>query len=390
MTPRCIFRRFRRWYSRTRDPQPLGTLRVREVPLTVRTEVLTVDRREPDADAIARAARCLVQGGLVAFPTETVYGLGVHALDRSAVLRLFEAKGRPAHDPLIVHVATLADVSPLVEGLPRHASRLADTFWPGPLTLIMERSAAVPGEVSAGLGTVAIRIPAHPVARALLQAAGIPIAAPSANLFSRPSPTRAEHVLQDLDGRIDIVLDAGPTDVGVESTVLDLTTDPAVLLRAGAVSLESIRTVVPDAIVMARSAADAGLPMPSPGLLSKHYAPRAPLTLYRGNSASVRAAMRQAINEAVQAGTRVGVLATDGDREALRALDVVFAGIGDADRAESVASRLYSALRELDLAGVDVILVQDAPHDDGLWRAVRDRLRRAAASIVSVPDQPGS
>jgi L-threonylcarbamoyladenylate synthase len=353
----------------------------------VTTEILSVNPQSPEPAAIARAARCLREGGLVAFPTETVYGLGVHALDRSAVVRLFEAKGRPANDPLIVHVAALTDAVPLVLELPAHADRLARAFWPGPLTLVMRRGPAVPREVTAGLDTVAIRVPAHPVAHALILASKVPVAAPSANLFSRPSPTRAEHVLQDLDGRIDMVVDGGATDVGVESTVVDLTADPPVVLRAGAVSLESVRAVVPEVTVAMRSTeAEGNAPMPSPGLLSRHYSPRAPMVLYRGFHSDVREAVRAAASAAAAAGQRAGVLATDDDVSAFEGLDVTVAGIGDGCRAEDVASRLYAALRELDIAGVDLVLARDFEQEDGLWRAVRDRLQRAAGSIVRVPD----
>ncbi|NOT26190.1 MAG: threonylcarbamoyl-AMP synthase [Acidobacteria bacterium] len=349
--------------------------------------MLKVNPQSPEPEAIARAARCLRDGGLVAFPTETVYGLGVHALDRSAVLRLFEAKGRPANDPLIVHVAALTDAAALVLGLPTHADRLARAFWPGPLTLVMRRGPAVPDEVTAGLETVAIRVPAHPVAHALILASTVPIAAPSANLFSRPSPTRAEHVLQDLDGRIDMVVDGGATDVGVESTVVDLTTDPPVVLRAGAVSLESLRAVVPEVALAVRpTEADGNMPMPSPGLLSRHYSPRAPMVLYRGRQASTREAVRAAASAAIATGQRVGVLATDDDVKTFEGLDVTVAGIGDGSRAEHVASRLYAALRELDIAAVGLVLARDFEQEDGLWRAVKDRLQRAAGSVVMVPD----
>jgi len=180
------------------------------------TDVIRVDPVTPDPAALARAAECLRRGGLVAFPTETVYGLGVHALDRGAVQRLFEAKGRPANDPLIVHVDAVESIQALVATVPDAARQLAARFWPGPLTIVLPRSSRVPDEVTAGLNTVAIRVPAHPVARALLSAAGIPVAAPSANLFSRPSPTRASHVLDDLAGRIDLVVDGGATHVGAK------------------------------------------------------------------------------------------------------------------------------------------------------------------------------
>jgi L-threonylcarbamoyladenylate synthase len=345
------------------------------------TFVISVDRVNPHPPDIARAADCLRRGGLVAFPTETVYGLGVHALNRDAVRRLFDAKGRPAGDPLIVHVAEFADVARLAATVPAAAAVLAARFWPGPLTLVLPRGASVPLEVTAGLETVAIRIPAHPVARALLAAAAIPIAAPSANLFSRPSPTRAAHVLDDLNGRIDMVVDAGSTDVGLESTVLDLTVHPPEILRPGAIALEELQTILPTLRVAPR---DANAPMPSPGLLPRHYAPRAPLTLYQGETEAARDALAAAVREAIVSRRRVGVLATSGDMGILEGLAVVVAGLGADDDAERMASRLYAALRELDTAQVDIILAREAVRDDGLWRALRDRLRRAAAQVIVV------
>ncbi len=354
------------------------------------TAVVRVDPVRPNQEDIARAAECLRRGGLVAFPTETVYGLGVHALDGAAVRRLFEAKGRPASDPLIVHVSAFDRAAPLVVSLPDEAEALASRFWPGPLTLVLRRASSMPLEVTAGLDTVAVRVPAHPVAHALLLAASLPVAAPSANLFSRPSPTLAAHVLDDLDGRIDMVVDAGPTPVGVESTVLDLTVDPPAVLRSGAISVEMLRTVVPavrptvaqfDAVPVPPGDLE---PMRSPGLLSKHYAPRAPMTIYRGEPTGVGEALRATALEAVASGLRVGVLAATGDVQALREMPVVIAALGSADDAETTAARLYAALRELDTARVDVILARDIARDDGLWRAVRDRLHRAAAKMIAI------
>ncbi|HXH26058.1 MAG TPA: L-threonylcarbamoyladenylate synthase [Vicinamibacterales bacterium] len=351
------------------------------------TELLRVDPDHPDAAAVARAAERLKAGGLVAFPTETVYGLGAHALDRDAVRRLFAAKGRPATDPLIVHVGGLDDAGVLVAGMPAAAQRLASRFWPGPLTLVLRRSPVVPDEVTAGLATVAVRAPSHPVARALLDAAGIPIAAPSANLFSRPSPTRAEHVLQDLDGRIDIVVDGGPTPVGVESTVLDLTGPEPIVLRPGAVTPEMLRAVLPGVRVRS-AAARQGVAAPSPGLLERHYAPRAPLTLYEGDADRVLARLAGDARAEATGGRRVGLILADDDRlhAALHHLpphiDVVT--VGPAANLAAVASRLYAALRELDAAGVDMILARGFPADTGLGLALQDRLRRAAGRIVRV------
>lgn len=351
-----------------------------------RTEVVRVDPQQPDPDDIARAAGCLRHGGLVAFPTETVYGLGVHAFDRDAVQRLFEAKGRPANDPLIVHISSFDQLPSLVSEVPDIARALAARFWPGPLTLVMRRNSAVPREITAGLDTVAVRVPSHPVARALLGAVGLPIAAPSANLFSRPSPTRAAHVVNDLNGRIDMILDGGPTQVGVESTVVDITADAPLLLRPGAISVEVLRSVIPllrlrDAPALPTRADE---PMASPGLLSKHYAPRAPLTLYHGNPAALGAALIEGARRALSQGLRVGVLGTTEDTSALRAMPLVFAELGSAFDDQQVAARLYAALRELDDQHVDVILARDIASRDGLGRAIGDRLQRAAAETVRI------
>jgi L-threonylcarbamoyladenylate synthase len=325
------------------------------------TTVLRITADTPEPEPIADAAACLRRGGLVAFPTETVYGLGVAALDAAAVRRLFAAKGRPSDDPLIVHVASLEGVAPLVSLRPALVDTLAARFWPGPLTLVLRRSALVPNEVTAGLETVAVRVPAHPVAQALLVAAAIPVAAPSANLFSRPSPTRAAHVLQDLDGRIDMVIDGGSTQVGVESTVLDLSGDVPEVLRPGAVTLEMLRPLVPG--VRLRTAAEAAGPQRSPGLLTRHYSPRAPLTLYEGPPGRVLARMQADLQIAQAAGRRVGVLAPDDDTAVM-------------------AAGLYAALRQFDADGVDEIFARLPPTADGLSQAIADRLRRAAAGRV--------
>jgi L-threonylcarbamoyladenylate synthase len=329
------------------------------------TLVLPVDPTAPDAGTIARAAACLRAGGLVAFPTETVYGLGAHALDAAAVARLFEAKGRPANDPLIVHIARFDRIDALVSHVPAGARDLAARFWPGPLTLVLPRRDIVPSSVTAGLPTVAIRIPSHPVARALLEAADVPVAAPSANLFSRPSPTRASHVRDDLHGRIDMILDAGPTEVGVESTVLDLSSGTPTVLRPGAVGVEALRAVIGSVRVRDAhvSSADTAA-MPSPGLLSKHYSPRAPLTLYEGDPDRAWARLNADADAARAAGRRIGI--------------VDFAASAAAD----AASRLFATLRELDASGVEAIFVRGVATTDGLGLAVQDRLRRAAAGRI--------
>jgi len=354
------------------------------------TDVIRVDPASPDLAALKPAADRLRSGGLVAFPTETVYGLGAHAMDAAAVRRVFEAKGRPANDPLIVHIPRIESLDQLVSQVPDTARTLVAKFWPGPLTLVLPRAAGVPDEVTAGLRTVAVRMPSHPVARALLDLADVPVAAPSANLFSRPSPTRASHVLDDLKDRIDVLIDGGSTDVGIESTVLDLTGDTPTILRPGATTLEALRKLLPQ-IVVARpvaSAPGAPTPLASPGMLDKHYSPRAPMTLYEGTGAvdAMVADARLARNR----GQRIGILAADEDRRKLGAAGGVEGGpplkivtVGASDDGDAVAARLYGALRELDAAGVDLILVRGFPARGGIGLAIQDRLRRAAGNRIA-------
>jgi L-threonylcarbamoyladenylate synthase len=332
----------------------------------MKTAVFRIDSHAPNADVIAEAARILRAGGLVSFPTETVYGLGANALDAAAVARIFVAKGRPANNPLIVHVANAGEARGIVTDWPPSAERLAERFWPGPLTLVLPRRDTVPDAVTAKGPTVAVRVPAHPLAQALVRVAGVPIAAPSANRSMELSPTRAEHVLRGLDGRIDMLLDGGPTAGGIESTVLDLTTMPPRLLRPGLLSLVELEAVIGPVTRAAPSAREATTALPSPGLLPRHYAPRTPLECVETASAERVAAL-------LREGWRIGwmtfadpVVAPSGAM--LRVLPSDPAGY---------AAQLYAVLHELDAAGLDRILVT-LPPDTVEWLAVRDRLGRAA------------
>ena len=334
-----------------------------------------------DAAAVARAAAVIRAGGLVAFPTETVYGLGAHALDDEAVARIFAAKGRPASDPVIVHVADARALNDLASFVPARAARLAAAFWPGPLTMIVPKSAAVPSRVTAGGPTVAVRVPAHPVALALLRAAGVPIAAPSANRFSRPSPTRAADVLEDLGDVVDVVLDGGSTTHGVESTVLDLTSEPPRVLRPGAVTLDALQTVDPDVVARETVVRDSATPLTAPGTLLKHYSPRAEVRLWTGAPDRVRASLREDARAQVAAGRRVGALLTDEDRYVMDGLVVTIVSLGAEDRPADAAARLFAGMRDLDHAGVDVVLVRD-PGREGLGLTLWDRLYRAAEGRV--------
>ncbi len=334
----------------------------------MRTQVIAVDPAAPDAAVLARAAAVLRGGGLVAFPTETVYGLGVNALDAAAVGRLFAAKGRPAQNPLIVHVAEVAQAREFAADWPEAAARLAAQFWPGPLTLVVRKQPVVPDAVTAGGPTVALRLPAHPVALALLRTAALPVAAPSANRSSTISPTRAEHVLRSLDGRIDLVLDGGPTPGGLESTVVDVTVTPPRLLRPGLVTPAELEAVLGR---VARSGnAGAGEVLRSPGMLSRHYAPSVPLECVAEDAAAGR------VTELLRQGMRVGWLTFAAppdvvDAERLRVLALP-------REPAAYAAQLYAALHGFEADGVERIVVTLPPADEE-WLAVRDRLRRAAA-----------
>jgi L-threonylcarbamoyladenylate synthase len=326
---------------------------------------LRVDPRAPDPETIGRAAVVLKEGGLVAFPTETVYGLGAHALDTAAVARIFAAKGRPGYNPLIVHLAEAAEARALAAEWSEAAGRLAEAFWPGPLTLVVPRAARVPEAVTAGLPSVALRVPAHPVAHALLTAAAVPVAAPSANRSTQVSPTTAAHVVQSLGGRVDLVLDGGPTTVGIESTVVSLTGEVPTVLRPGTLSVDELRAVVGEVELASAHGGGRGA-RPSPGMLDRHYAPRAEVVLFADPEEA-----REIAGKAREEGKRVAALTYEA--EELPGAEV--ARLPPDSR--GYAARLYSALHALDDRGFDLILVESVP-DTPEWAGVRDRLRRAA------------
>ena len=327
-------------------------------------------------EALDRAAQILRAGGLVALPTETVYGLGANALDRDAVGKIFEAKQRPAWDPIIVHIADLAMLDGLVTEIPEAARRLMETFWPGPLTLLLPRTAAVPDAVTAGRPLVGVRMPAHPVALELIRRAGVPVAAPSANTFGHTSPTSAAHVLDDLDGRIDAVVDAGPTDHGVESTVLDPGQSPMVLYRPGAVTTLQIRDTAGKVEVFRGGLQLTETPqsaLPSPGVGLRHYAPRARLVLIEEPLEALGARLAEAANRFPA--ELIGVLLPA--EVHCRIPGSLLYPWGRWAAPEELARGLYSGLRWLDAQGCTVILCP-VPPDLGVGTAIRDRLRKAA------------
>ena len=326
-------------------------------------------------ESIEEAAQLIRDGELVGMPTETVYGLGANALDETAVRKIFAAKGRPADNPLIVHVSCLDEITPLVKCIPESAKRLMEAFWPGPMTLILPKSDAIPSVVSAGLDTVGIRLPSSEAARALIRAAGRPIAAPSANRSGRPSPTTAQHVFEDMDGRIPLILDGGASEVGVESSVIDATGEVPVILRPGGITPEMVAKVLGDVRVdeHVMSPLQEGDVVRSPGMKYKHYAPRAKTVIFDGTAERVIAAICARYDAAVAAGERPAILGFDehdfGGRTRI--------SLGSVKRPQDAAARLFSALRELDERGETVALCE-AVEATGIGLAVMNRMGRAA------------
>lgn len=349
------------------------------------TRVLSVHPEEPDADLIEEAAELLRVGQLVVFPTETVYGLGADALQTQAIERIFAAKGRPFSDPLIVHIADRAEWQSLVTTIPPVALKLAQAFWPGPLTLILPASQRVPRLITAGLPNVAIRMPAHPVALALIRAARTPIAAPSANRFMHVSPTNAQHALADLNGSIPLILDAGPSRVGVESTVLDLSSDVPTILRPGGVSLEDLRAIAPGVQTLQRREVDVPQrgqreeAQAAPGQMPIHYAPTVPTFLFEGALEEMRAAMLAEIQRRQSQGERVGVLIADEDMATFQETGALLYSLGSTP--EQIATRLFAGLRMLEEAGVQAILCRSFSQQ-GIGTAVHDRLLKATGGKI--------
>lgn len=340
---------------------------------------------QPTDEALAEAARLLRGGSLVGIPTETVYGLGANALDEAAVRSIFAAKGRPADNPLIVHVATMEDAEPLCH-VSETAKALMTRFCPGPLTLIMPRKPCVPDVITAGLDTVAVRIPSHPVAQALLRLCRVPVAAPSANTSGKPSPTTALHVYHDLKGKVPLILDGGECDVGLESTVISLVGDIPTVLRPGGITPEMLLEVLPqvrvaDSVLRPLKEGEKAL---SPGMMYKHYAPGGVLSLVDGEPSRVVACCLKRYREAVTAGNSARILAFDEHLPAYAGAEVL--SIGSLSHPETVSHRLFAVLRQMDDEGVDVLFSEVLP-PQGIGLAIMNRLSRAAAFRVVHADE---
>jgi L-threonylcarbamoyladenylate synthase len=349
---------------------------------TANTQRVRVHRDAPQADLIAQAAEVIRRGGLVAFPTETVYGLGANALDRKAIGRIFSAKQRPAHDPVIAHISRVEQLAQLAVNVPEMAYRLASRYWAGPLTMVLERAPSVPDNIASGLPTIAVRMPSHPVARALIESAGVPIAAPSANTFTRPSSTQADHVWEDLHGHVDLILDGGEANIGIESTVIDMTQQPPIILRPGGVLLEDLRRVVPEVQTMTPDQIpDDETPSSSPGMMSKHYSPRADLILFDGERNATLNAMHTHATELAAKHRRVGILTTSEEAAFFTNTGARIISMGSRNDIAQIAHVLFGAMRALDAQNVEQILVRSYGHE-GLGVAIYDRLLRAAEGKV--------
>ena len=355
-------------YRRMREEELSFSLEDRNRPQTLTDE---------DRKVLEEAAAVIRNGGLAAFPTETVYGLGANALDEKAAKKIYEAKGRPSDNPLIAHIADLDGLKPLVSEIPEAGRKLAEAFWPGPLTLVFPKNGIVPHGTTGGLETVAVRMPSDPVARELIRLAGVPIAAPSANTSGRPSPTRAEHVFQDMDGKIDLIVDGGPVGIGVESTIVDVTEEIPTLLRPGAITMEMLGSVVGkvdvDPAITGPLRAD--VKPKAPGMKYRHYAPKASLTLVEGDAEAVTARINNLAAKKLGEGLRVGIICTEETKELYPAGMVKSIGLR-ADEA-TVAHNLYAVLREFDDLEADVIFSESFPADE-LGQAIMNRLNKAA------------
>lgn len=344
------------------------------------TRVVEINSNNPEEDLIKEAADFIIKGELVGFPTETVYGLGANGLDEKAIKKIFKAKGRPQDNPLILHVNSIEMLEALVEEISDKAYRCMEKFWPGPLTILFKKSSIVPDSITAGLDTVAIRMPSHKIALELIRLSNKPIAAPSANTSGKPSPTRAEHVIEDMQGKIPFIIDGGETGVGLESTVLDLTDDIPMILRPGGITLEDIIDV------LGQCGIDPGLEdninniIPkSPGQKYRHYAPKAQMYVFSGDMDNVN---REILNRAIDArsrGQRVGIMTTTENQEKFLDFDVEI--MGSSKDIETIAHNLFHLIRKLDEKNVDLILCQGVERDN-MGLAIMNRLNKASGGNI--------
>lgn len=342
------------------------------------TKIINIDKLDIDEDKLREAADIIKAGGLIGFPTETVYGLGANGLDVEAVKKIYIAKDRPEDNPLILHVASKDQVEALVDNISETAKLCMDKFWPGPLTLIFNRSKLVPDIITAGLDSVAIRMPDNAIALRLIEMANTPIAAPSANTSGTPSPTKASHVIEDLSSKIDMIIDGGSTEVGIESTILDLTGDIPSILRPGGITMEQISEIIPDVIIDVTDISEFKTPK-SPGQKYRHYAPNADLILFEGEMDEISKAINKKTYELMEDGSKVGIMATEETKEEYPEGYVIV--VGSRDKRETIASNLFTAMRFFDEAKVNVILAEGIDMNN-IGTAIMNRLVKASSGRV--------
>jgi L-threonylcarbamoyladenylate synthase len=349
----------------------------------MKTIIQKIDKGNFGDRELEEAVRIIGGGGLVAFPTETVYGLGGNAFDDRAASKIYEAKGRPSDNPLIIHIGQVEDLEQLTFGIPEKAKLLADAFWPGPLTMIFNKSEKVPFSITGGLDTVAVRMPQHPVALALIRQSQVGIAAPSANTSGKPSPTLAQHVIEDLDGKIDMIIDCGLVGIGIESTIVDMTTKLPVILRPGYITKAMLEDII-GKVQMDEETSDFQSTPKAPGMKYKHYAPKGDLIIVEGNSHIVIKEINKRAQQLIEQGNKVGVIAT---KETKQAYEYgIVKEIGSRNNEESIARRLYSVLREFDNIGVAYIFTESF-ESDRLGYAIMNRLLKAAGHHVINVDE---
>jgi len=344
------------------------------IDTTTKLWKVELDPNESDR-AIIEAAQMLQQGSVVAFPTETVYGLGANALDTEAIKKIYQAKGRPSDNPLIVHIATIEQLQMLVQDINETSQKLIDYFWPGPLTIIFNSRNNISELVTAGLSTVAVRMPDHPVALAIIKAANLPIAAPSANKSGSPSPTNASHVWNDLHGLIEGIVDAGPTKIGVESTVIDVSGEVPTILRPGGVTVEELEKVI-GKVQIDKGIIDGAEKPIAPGMKYRHYAPKGEMIILKGSEENIVRAVNSLIIEKKSEGKRVGVLTTK-EHKALYAFADLILAYGTKNNMDQLAEYLYNALRTFDLEKIDFIIAE-AVEEKGIGLTIMNRIKKAA------------
>ena len=346
----------------------------------MKTKVITLNQDTLDEKVLRQAGQVIRDGGLVAFPTETVYGLGGDALNKNSSHKIYAAKGRPSDNPLIVHISKMEDLPFLVEEIPENVYRLADAFWPGPLTIIMKKSEQVPLETTGGLQTVAVRMPSHPIARKFIEYAGGYVAAPSANVSGRPSPTKAKYVIEDMDGRIEMILDGDGIEIGLESTIVDMTGEVPMILRPGYITLEMLEKVLGE-VQMDRTILDINCKEPpkAPGMRYRHYAPKAQLTIIEGKEEATIRKINELTEEAHLRGERVGIIGTEETRDFYQGDSVK--SVGKRKDEEAIARALYTLLREFDDEDVDVIY-SESFSEGTMGQAIMNRLLKAAGHNI--------